>query len=136
MTILYRAAGSPQMTVTTNFEDLDVGSYYYNAVVWATVMGVVNGTSDTTFSPDNYVTREQIAAILSRYADAMGDTVTTSGTLNAYVDKDQVSDYAVQPMIWAVDRGIISGTTDTTLSPKSTATRAQVVVMLHRYLAP
>ena len=136
VTILYRAAGSPQMTVTTNFEDLDVGSYYYNAVVWATVMGVVNGTSDTTFSPDNYVTREQIAAILSRYADAMGDTVTTSGTLNAYVDKDQVSDYAVQPMIWAVDRGIISGTTDTTLSPKSTATRAQVVVMLHRYLAP
>ena len=136
VTILYRAAGSPQMAVTTNFEDLDVGSYYYNAVVWATVMGVVNGTSDTTFSPDNYVTREQIAAILSRYADAMGDTVTTTGTLNAYVDKDQVSGYAVQPMIWAVDRGIISGTTDTTLSPKSTATRAQVVVMLHRYLAP
>lgn len=134
VTILYRAAGSPQMTVTTNFEDLDVGAYYYSAVVWATVTGVVNGTSDTTFSPNSYVTREQIAAILYRYADTMGDNVTVSGNLNAYTDKDQVSDYAVEPMIWAVDRGIISGTTDTTLSPKSTATRAQVVVMLHRYL--
>lgn len=134
VTILYRAAGSPQMTVTTNFEDLDVGAYYYSAVVWATVTGVVNGTSDTTFSPNSYVTREQIAAILYRYADTMGDNVTVSGNLNAYTDKDQVSDYAAEPMIWAVDRGIISGTTDTTLSPKSTATRAQVVVMLHRYL--
>ena len=134
VTILYRAAGSPQMTVTTNFEDLDVGAYYYSAVVWATVTGVVNGTSDTTFSPNSYVTREQIAAILYRYADTMGDNVTVSGNLNAYTDKDQVSDYAVEPMLWAVDRGIISGTTDTTLSPKSTATRAQVVVMLHRYL--
>lgn len=134
VTILYRAAGSPQMTVTTNFEDLDVGAYYYSAVVWATVTGVVNGTSDTTFSPNSYVTREQIAAILYRYADTMGDNVIVSGNLNAYTDKDQVSDYAVEPMIWAVDRGIISGTTDTTLSPKSTATRAQVVVMLHRYL--
>ena len=64
----------------------------------------------------------------------MGGSVTVSGTLNAYEDKDQVSDYATKAMIWAVDRGIISGTTDTTLSPKSTATRAQVVVMLHRYL--
>lgn len=134
VTILYRAAGSPQMTVTTNFEDLDVGAYYYSAVVWATVTGVVNGTSDTTFSPNAYVTREQIATILYRYADTMGGSVTVSGTLNAYQDKDQVSDYATKAMIWAVDRGIISGTTDTTLSPKSTATRAQVVVMLHRYL--
>lgn len=134
VTILYRAVGSPQMTVTTNFEDLDVGAYYYSAVVWATVTGVVNGTSDTTFSPNSYVTREQIAAILYRYADNMGGNVTVSGSLDAYTDKDQVSDYAAEPMIWAVDRGIISGTTDTTLSPKSTATRAQVVVMLHRYL--
>ncbi|MFQ9411598.1 MAG: S-layer homology domain-containing protein [Evtepia gabavorous] len=60
------------MTVTTNFEDLDVGAYYYNAVVWGNVMGVVNGTSDTTFSPNAYVTREQLATILYRYADTMG----------------------------------------------------------------
>lgn len=134
VTILYRSAGSPQMTVTTNFEDLDVGDYYYSAVVWATVTGVVNGTSDTTFSPNAYVTREQIAAILCRYADAMGGNVSASGNLDAFADKNQVSAYAVKPMIWAVDRGIISGTTQTTLAPKASATRAQVVVMLHRYL--
>ncbi len=134
VTMLYRSAGSPQMTVTTNFEDLDVGDYYYSAVVWATVTGIVNGTSDTTFSPNAYVTREQIAAILCRYADAMGGNVSAAGNLGAFADKNQVSAYAVKPMIWAVDRGIISGTTQTTLAPKASATRAQVVVMLHRYL--
>lgn len=134
VTILYRAAGSPQMTVTTNFEDLDVGAYYYSAVVWATVKGVVDGTSDTTFSPDKKVTREQIAAILYRYANSRGEDLTVSGNLDAYTDKGQVSAYAAKPMLWAVDRGVISGTTDKTLSPKSSATRAQVVVMLHRYL--
>ena len=134
VTILYRAAGSPQMTVTTNFEDLDVGAYYYGAVVWATVKGVVDGTSDTTFSPDKKVTREQIAAILYRYANSRGEDLTASGNLDAYTDKGQVSAYAVKPMLWAVDRGVISGTTANTLSPKSSATRAQVVVMLHRYL--
>lgn len=134
VTMLYRSAGSPQMTVTTNFEDLNVGDYYYSAVVWATVTGIVNGTSDTTFHPDAQVTREQIAAILCRYADAMGSNVSAAGNLSAFADKNQVSAYAVKPMIWAVDRGIISGTTQTTLAPKASATRAQVVVMLHRYL--
>ena len=122
------------MTVTTNSEDLDVGAYYYNAVVWGNVMGVVNGTSDTTFSPNAYVTREQLATILYRYADTMGDNVAVSGNLNAYTDKDKVGSYAVTPMTWAVEHGIITGTTGTTLSPKSTTTRAQVAVMLHRYL--
>lgn len=134
VTVLYRAAGSPEVTVTTNFEDLDVGAYYYNAVVWGNVMGVVNGTSDTTFSPNAYVTREQLATILYRYADTMGDNVAVSGNLNAYTDKDKVGSYAVTPMTWAVEHGIITGTTGTTLSPKSTTTRAQVAVMLHRYL--
>lgn len=134
VTVLYRAAGSPEVTVTTNFEDLDVGAYYYNAVVWGNVTGVVNGTSDTTFSPNAYVTREQLATILYRYADTMGDNVAVSGNLNAYTDKDKVGSYAVTPMTWAVEHGIITGTTGTTLSPKSTTTRAQVAVMLHRYL--
>ena len=134
VTVLYRAAGSPEVTVTTNFEDLDVGAYYYNAVVWGNVMGVVNGTSDTTFSPNAYVTREQLATILYRYADTMGDNVAVSGNLNAYTDKDKVGSYAVTPMTWAVEHGIITGTTGTTLSPKSTTTRAQVAGMLPRDL--
>ena len=74
------------MTVTTNFEDLDAGAYYYNAVL-GHVMGVVNGTSDTAFSPNAYVTREQLATILYRYADTMGDRVRQPECLHRYKDK-------------------------------------------------
>lgn len=135
VTILYRASGSPELAVTTNFEDLDVGSYYYNAVVWANVMGVVNGTSDTTFSPDALITREQIATILYRYAQVTGGNVSSVSTaLDGYTDKGSVSFWAADAMAWAVSHGILNGTTDTTLAPRDSATRAQVVVMLHRYL--
>lgn len=134
VTVLYRAAGSPSVTVSTNFEDLDVGSYYYSAVVWANVNGIVNGTSDTTFSPDSRLTRQQLAAILYRYARAFGGDTSYTGNLNHFTDRHQVDSYATTPMIWAVSHEIISGTSDTTLSPLSTATRAQVVVILHRYL--
>lgn len=134
VTVLYRAAGSPSVTVSTNFEDLDVGSYYYSAVVWANVNGIVNGTSDTTFSPDSRLTRQQLAAILYRYARAFGGDTSYTGNLSHFTDRRQVDTYATTPMIWAVSHEIISGTSDTTLSPLSTATRAQVVVILHRYL--
>lgn len=134
VTVLYRAAGSPSVTVSTNFEDLDVGSYYYSAVVWANVNGIVNGTSDTTFSPDSRLTRQQLAAILYRYARAFGGDTSCTGNLSHFTDRRQVDTYAVTPMTWAVSHEIISGTSDTTLSPLSTATRAQVVVILHRYL--
>jgi len=136
VTVLYRAAGSPAMTVTTNFEDLNVNSYYYNAVVWANAMGVVTGTTDKTFSPDAAVTRQQIAVILYRYASLSGHTDGSDGaSLDVFTDKGQVASYAARGMGWAVGRGIITGTTATTLSPDAPATRAQVVVMLHRYLA-
>lgn len=134
VTVLYRAVGSPSVTVSTNFEDLDVGSYYYSAVVWANVNGIVNGTSDTTFSPDSRLTRQQLAAILYRYARAFGGDTSYTGNLSHFTDRHQVDSYATTPMIWAVSHEIISGTSDTTLSPLSTATRAQVVVILHRYL--
>ena len=136
VTILYRASGSPELAVTTNFEDLDVGSYYYNAVVWANVTGVVTGTSDTTFSPNALITREQIATILYRYAQTTGgDTTSAATALSGYADKGSISLWATDAMTWAVSHGILTGTTDTTLSPLASATRAQVVVMLHRYLA-
>lgn len=134
VTVLYRAAGSPSVTVSTNFEDLDVGSYYYSAVVWANVHGIVNGTSDTTFSPDSQLTRQQLAAILYRYARAFGGNTSYTGNLSHFTDRHQVESYAVTPMTWAVSHEIISGTSETTLSPLATATRAQVVVILHRYL--
>ena len=136
VTVLYRAAGSPKVAVTTRFTDLDAGSYYYNAVVWANAMGIVTGTSATTFSPDSPVSRQQIAVILYRYATLTGQNDGGRGAnLNAFSDRRQVADYASQGVRWAVGKGIITGTTATTLSPEDPATRAQVVVILHRYLA-
>ena len=136
VTVLYRAAGSPNVTVTSRFQDLNAGSYYYKAVVWANAMGIVTGTSDTTFSPNAPVTRQQIAVILYRYAALIGQNDGGRGAnLNAFSDRRLVANYASQGVRWAVGKGIITGTTATTLSPEDPATRAQVVVILHRYLA-
>lgn len=134
VTVLYRAAGSPDADATTSFTDLEEGSYYYNAVVWANLHGIVNGTQPGVFSPDAPVTRQQLAAILYRYAQAMDGSSYAAGSLDEFTDRDLVDAYAVAPMTWAVSRGILTGTTATTLSPQNQATRAQVVVMLHRYL--
>lgn len=137
VTVLYRAAGSPQAAVTCNFTDLEEGSYYYDAVVWANSQGVVNGISADRFGPDQPVSRQQIAAILHRYASAVGgDTSVPEGaSLRYYDDAEKVDKYAEDGMLWATANGIINGTASGTLSPLSNATRAQVVVMLHRFLA-
>ena len=134
VTVLYRAAGSPEITTTTNFTDLNPGDYYYSAVVWANAKGVVNGITDTAFGPNNPVTRQQIATILYRYAKSTGPVTQHQADLGPFTDRDSLEPYAVEPMAWAVSEGIISGTTPTTLSPLDHATRAQVAVMLHRYL--
>ena len=95
---------------------------------------VVTGLDDTTFAPNLPVSRQQIATILYRYAKATGNLTGNQGSLEAFDDRSSVEPYAVEPMAWAVGEGIISGTTSTTLSPLDHATRAQVAVMLHRYL--
>lgn len=134
VTVLYRAAGEPTVTgITNKFTDNKQGQYYYNAVLWASNMGIVNGATATTFDPNGNVTREQIAAILYRYEGSP----TVSGSLSGYPDQAQVSSFAVTAMQWAVGTGIITGVTSggrTTLSAKGNATRAQVAVMLHRFL--
>ena len=134
VTVLYRAAGEPTVTgITNKFTDNKQGQYYYNAVLWASNMGIVNGATATTFDPNGNVTREQIAAILYRYEGSP----TVTGSLSGYPDQAQVSSFAVTAMQWAVGTGIITGVTSggrTTLSAKGNATRAQVAVMLHRFL--
>ena len=134
VTVLYRAAGEPTVTgITNKFTDNKQGQYYYNAVLWASNMGIVNGATATTFDPDGKITREQIAAILYRYEGSP----TVTGSLSGYPDQAQVSSFAVTAMQWAVGTGIITGVTSggrTTLSAKGNATRAQVAVMLHRFL--
>ena len=134
VTVLYRAAGEPTVTgITNKFTDNKQGKYYYNAVLWASNKGIVNGATATTFDPNGNVTREQIAAILYRYEGSP----TVTGSLSGYPDQAQVSSFAVTAMQWAVGSGIITGVTSggkTTLSAKGNATRAQVAVMLHRFL--
>lgn len=134
VTVLYRAAGEPSVTgITNKFTDNKQGQYYYNAVLWASNKGIVNGATATTFDPDGNITREQIAAILYRYAGSPSVT----GSLSGYSDQARVSSFAVTAMQWAVGSGIITGVTSggkTTLSAKGNATRAQVAVMLHRFL--
>ena len=134
VTVLYRAAGEPTVAgITNKFTDNKQGKYYYNAVLWASSLGIVNGATATTFDPDGNITREQIAAILYRYAGSP----TATGSLSGYADQTQVSSFAVTAMQWAVGSGIITGTPNggkTYLTAKGNATRAQVAVMLHRFL--
>lgn len=135
VTILYRAAGEPSVAgITNKFTDNKQNQYYYEPVLWASSKGIVNGATATTFDPDGKITREQIAAILYRYA---GSPAASSSALNGFADQSAVSSYAVTAMQWAVGNGIITGVSTngrTTLSAKNNATRAQVSVMLHRFL--
>ena len=128
--ILYRNAGSPSVYGVSNpFTDVKSTDYYYEAVLWAYRNNVVNGTSTTTFGPKGKITREQIASILWRLA---GEPVY-SASLRSYTDYASVSDYAYDAMSWAVGSGYVKGS-GAKLSPKNNATRAEVAVMLHRYL--
>ena len=128
--ILYRNAGSPSVYGVSNpFTDVKSTDYYYEAVLWAYRNNVVNGTSTTTFGPKGKITREQIASILWRLADKP----VYSASLRSYTDYASVSDYAYDAMSWAVGSGYVKGS-GAKLSPKNNATRAEVAVMLHRYL--
>ena len=128
--ILYRAAGTPSVSGISNpFTDVKSSAYYYNAVLWAYKNGVVTGTSADKFSPDANVTREQIAAILYRY---MGSPAAT-GSLTGYADRAKISAWATTAMQWAIGKGYITGI-GTNLDPAGKATRAQVAVMMHRFL--
>ncbi len=136
VTVLYRIAGSPAVTGDSPFYDVDESSYYCSAVIWAYSHGIVSGVSDIAFDPDGDVTREQVATFLYRYADYVGADIDTEGVLDSYIDQFLVSDYAYHAMSWAVEEGFITSTsvTENLLSPSDNATRAQAVVMLHRFL--
>lgn len=129
VTILYRLAGSPAAG-TSGFTDVAAGQYYAKAVAWASANGVVNGYGDGRFGPDNPITREQMAVILRGYAQLQGRDVTARADLSGYRDAGQISAYARDAVAWASARGLINGTTTTTLTPGGTATRAQAAVIL------
>lgn len=137
VTVLYRMAGSPAVTGDNPFTDVAGDAWYADAVLWAAQNGLTSGTTATTFSPDTPLPREQLATFFYRFAAfESGQEVTSSGdNLTGFADAGQISSYAVQAMDWAVGEGLISGTTDTTLSPKNTAPRSQVATILMRYTA-
>ena len=132
VTILYRLEGSPAVTGTSAFVDVPAGQWYSDAVNWAAANQIVKGTSATTFAPNDSITREQMAAILYRYAQYKGYDVTKQADLSGYSDNGQVSAYAKDALAWANAAKLINGVTNTTLAPQGNATRAQVSAILHR----
>lgn len=131
--ILYRLEGSPVMGANS-FSDVAPGAYYAAAVSWASSNGIVNGYSDGTFRPNNLITREQMAAFLYRYASQKGRDVSDRTELGVFTDARQIASYAVEPLRWAVAAGMINGTSADTLSPGGNASRAQVAVILNRFV--
>lgn len=138
VTVLYRMEGEPTVEGQTHpFTDVDASRYYGDAITWAANSGVVNGMSDTRFAPEAAVTREQMVTILYRYAKLKDADVTAKGDLESFPDHDQVKPYARDAFSWAVGAGIIQGDSNgsvATLSPRDSATRAQVAAVLMRYL--
>lgn len=133
VTILYRLEGTPAVSGASGFTDVADGQYYTDAVAWAAANNIVGGYGNGLFGPDDTITREQMAAILYRYAQYKDYDVTASADLSGYSDAAQVNSYALAALQWANAEGLVNGTSDTTLTPGGSATRAQVAVILMRF---
>ena len=133
VTVLYRLEGEPTVTGRSSFTDVRSGAYYEKSVIWAAANGIVTGTDSTSFSPDAKVTREQLAAILYRYAQYRKLDTDASAKLNSFTDADSVSAYASEALGWAVSEGLINGASGK-LMPNGDASRAQVAAILHRFV--
>ena len=132
VTILHRLEGTPA-AAGTSFSDVSAGKWYADAVGWASSAGIVNGYGNGKFGPEDTITREQMAAILYRYADYKGYDVSAAADLSRFTDSAQISSYARASMGWANASELINGTSGTALSPKGSATRAQAAVILMRF---
>lgn len=134
VTFLWRAAGSPAVNYAMNFNDVDGGAYYAEAVRWAASEKVVEGTTAETFAPDAAVTRAQVVTMLYRFAKAQGMDTTQGGmAIREFDDFDAVPAYALEAMDWAVNAGVLKGDNNRLL-PQDNCTRAQIVTMLYRAL--
>ena len=136
VTVLYRVEGEPAVNRSIPFADVDMGAYYANAVIWGQQNGIIKGYSETEFGPDDKITREQIAAIMHRYAQYKGYDVSIGENTNilSYDDFDSISEYAIPSMQWAVGSGLIKGKSESTLNPLDNATRAEIAAILHRFI--
>ena len=132
VTILYRLEGSPAVS-SASFDDVAAGEFYANGVYWAAANGVVSGYGKDLFGPNDPITREQMAAILYRYAQYKEYDTTVIGDVSSFADSASVNSYAIEPMNWAVGTGLLSGVGSNMLNPAGNATRAQVATILTRF---
>ena len=132
VTILWRLEGEP-IEDGKVFEDVSSDAYYYKAVAWASNNNIVSGYDEKTFAPDDTATREQLATIMYRYASYKKYDISKETELDKYIDKDQISEYAIPSIKWANANGIISGTSAETISPKDDVQRCQVAAILKRF---
>ena len=135
VTILYRLAGEPEPGGDSGFSDVAAGIWYTDAVAWAAENGIVNGVSDTEFAPGDDITREQLAAILYRYAAYQGYDVSQRADLSGFGDASSIRPYAQEALSWASAQGLVLGFEDGSLRPQGTASRAQIAAVLMRFLA-
>ena len=133
VTILYRMEGAPSISERSSFADVPADRYDADAIAWAAANGIVSGYDDRTFGPDDPITREQMAAILYRYAGWKGYDVSANANLSAFADVNAVSRYALEALQWANAAALVSGTSSTTLTPGAHASRAQVAAILTRF---
>ena len=135
VTILYRLAGQPEPGGDSGFSDVAAGTWYTDAVAWAAENGIVNGVSETEFAPGEDITREQLAAILYRYAACQGYDVSQRADLSGFGDASSISGYAQEALSWAHAQGLVLGFEDGSLRPQGNANRAQIAAVLMRFLA-
>ena len=134
--ILYRAEGESAVNKSIPFGDVDTNAYYANAVIWAQQNGIVNGVTENDFAPDSNITREQIAAIMFRFAKYKGYDVSVGESTNilSYTDAESISEYAISAMQFAGGSGLMKGKTETTINPLDFATRAEIAAILQRFI--
>lgn len=132
VTMLYRLENEPAVSGKMPFNDVKAGSYYEKAIMWAAANGIVDGYGDGTFAPNDEITREQLATILWRYAQYKGYDVSNGADVAGYTDANEIHNYAKAAFKWTCGEGIINGTSETTLSPSGTATRAQAAATFNR----
>lgn len=134
VTILHRLENYPNVEGKSKFLDVqNANKYYYNAVKWASYNGIVNGYLNGNFGPNDNIKRQDLAIILKNYAEYKGKNTNIENNLNNFVDTNNISNYAMQAMKWAVGAGIISGNKDKTLAPRGATTRAESAAMIERF---
>ncbi len=132
--LLYRLAGEPAVSGPSTFADVPAGAWYADPVRWAEGEKIAQGTTPGVFAPEQGVSRQELAVFLYRYAQARGEAVSEGADLSGYTDRGQVASWAQEAVRWAVAEGILQGTSQSTLAPEGTADRAQMAVMVQRFL--